>query len=72
MMELFNNAAPKPKVHHGGRGATEMVWSIDINSCRRNALLMAPLPSFEFKGEPEPYDPQRFEEYDFYWVDTDV
>ena len=68
MMELFHNAALKPRVHHWGTGATEMVWSIDINSCRRNALLMAPLPSFDFTDEPEPYDPKRFADYDLYWV----
>ena len=70
MMELFHNAALKPRVHHWGTGATEMAWSIDINSCRRNALLMAPLPSFDFTDEPETYDPQRFKDYDFYWVDN--
>ena len=53
---------------HGRHGAC----SIDINSCRWNALLVAPLPSLDFKDEPEPYDPQRFEEHDFYWVDNEV
>ena len=44
MMELFHNAALKPKQIHWGVGVSDplkTVWSIDINRCRRNALLHA-------------------------------
>jgi len=78
MMELFHNAALKPKQIHWGCGTygpdgpVETVWSIDINGCRRNALLHAEyLPAFEFTDEPEDYDPARFQDYDFFWVDND-
>ena len=39
MMELFHNAALKPRVHHWGTGGVKKVYSVDINSCRRNVLL---------------------------------
>ena len=62
VMELFE-ATPKPKQIHWGLGAVgeegplDTIWSVDINGCRRNALLLAEsLPSFNFTDEPEPYD----------------
>jgi hypothetical protein len=70
MMEVFQNAAQKPKQIHWGIGVSnplEPVWSIDINACRRNALLHVEyLPSFEFTDELEDYDLNRFHEYDFF------
>jgi hypothetical protein len=78
MMNLFNNAALKPKQIHWGIGVSgddplKTVWSIDINGCRRNALLHAEyLPSFEFTDDLESYDVNRFDEYDFFWVDNGV
>ena len=78
VMELFNNT-PKPRQIHWGLGAVgeegslATVWSVDINGCRRNALLLAKsLPSFNFTDEPEPYNPAQFDQYDFLWVDNGV
>jgi hypothetical protein len=76
VMELFD-ATPKPKQIHWGLGAVgeegplDTIWSVDINGCRRNALLLAEsLPSFNFTDEPEPYNPAH--QYDFLWVDNGV
>ena len=56
-------------VYVDGLGSLDRVWSIDINGCRRNALLHAKrLPSFDFTDEPE----KRFDDYDFFWVDNGV
>jgi hypothetical protein len=56
-MELFYNAGLKPRQLHygtGGRKDGELlasVSSIDINGCRRNALLSEPYqPCLEFDG----------------------